>query len=184
MIRLLVLLLTTFLDLPFVRRVRRNHGLEHATIHVLSRRLKNLTLAGRSTMTGFYLYGNVPTADVEAAAQEALRRLRGGEQSLAIHPNCGTGLATAGLLTGVAALAGTAGMRNTLKDRLSRLPSVILLSTLALVLAQPLGLILQQYFTTSGDPGDTEIVDIQRSEMTLPIQGKRLTVHFVRTRSS
>ena len=183
MIRFLALLVTPFLELPFVRRVRRNHGLEHATIHVLSRRLKDLTLAGRSTMTGFYLYGNVPTADVEAAAQEALHRLRGGEHGLAIHPNCGTGLVTAGLLTGVAALAGTKGMRDTFKDRLSRLPSVILLSTFALVVAQPLGLILQQYFTTSGDPGDTEIVDVQRSEMLLPFAGKPLTVHFVRTRS-
>ncbi len=184
MVQLLALLVTPFLKLPFVRRVRRNHGLEHATLHVLSRRLKDLTLAGRSTMTGFYLYGNVSTADVEAAVQEALFRLRGGEHNLAIHPNCGTGLVTAGLLTGVAALAGTAGTRNTLKDRLSRLPSVILLSTFALVIARPLGLVLQQYFTTSGDPADTEIVNIERSEMTLPFAGQRLTVHFVRTRSS
>ncbi len=184
MIHFLTLLTTPLLDLPFVRRTRRNHGLEHATIHVLSRRLKDLTLAGRSTVTGFYLYGNVPTADVEAAAQEALRRLRGGEQHLAIHPNCGTGLVTAGLLTGVAALAGTRGMRDTFRDRLSRLPTVILLSTFALIVAHPLGLILQQHFTTSGDPGDTEIVDIRRSEMLLPFAGQRLTVHFVRTRSS
>ncbi len=184
MIRVLALLITPFLDLPFVRRVRRNHGLEHATIHVLSRRLKDLTVAGRSTVTGFYLYGNIPTPEVEAAVQEALRRLRGGEHSLAVHPNCGTGLVTAGLLSGMAALMGTTGMRNTLKDRLSRLPSVILLSTFALVLAQPLGLLLQQYFTTSADLEDTEVVAIQRSEVALPVPGKRVTVHFVRTRSS
>ncbi len=69
-------------------------------------------------------------------------------------------------------------------DRLSRLPSIVLMSTFALILAQPLGLALQQHFTTLGDPGDTEIVNIDRSEFPIPIAGQRMTVHFVRTRSS
>ena len=37
------------LDLPLIRRTRRNHGLEHATIHMLSNRIKTLQIAGRST---------------------------------------------------------------------------------------------------------------------------------------
>jgi hypothetical protein len=107
-----------------------------------------------------------------------------GERGLALHPNCGTGLVTAGFLTGLASLAGTAGMKRGLMDRLSRLPTIVLLSTMALILSQPLGLSLQQHFTTLGDLGDMEIVNISRSEFPIPLGGQRMTVHFVRTRSS
>ena len=181
MIQFLAVLAAPFLNLPVIRRIRRNHGLEHATIHMLSRKQKNLNIAGRSTNTGFYLYGNVPTGEVEAAAQEALHRMRHGEQGLAIHPNCGTGLVTAGVLTSITALAGTAGMNQSLADRLSRLPTIVLLSTFSLILSQPLGLALQQHFTTLGDPGQLEIVSINRYEFPIPLAGQRLTVHFVRT---
>ncbi len=181
MIQYLALLAAPLLNLRIIRRIRRNHGLEHATIHLLSRKIKNLNMAGRSTASGFYLYGNVSTEEVEQAANEALRRMRAGEHGLAIHPNCGTGLVTAGIMTSMATLAGTAGMKRGVVDRLSRLPSVILLSTLALIAAQPLGLALQYYFTTLGDPGDLQIVNVRRYEFTVPIAGQRLTVHFVKT---
>ncbi len=184
MIQFLAIVMAPVLNLPIVRRIRRNHGLEHATIHILSRKVKNLSMAGRSTATGFYLYGDVSTPEIEAAVREALLRMRAGEYGLAIHPNCGTGLVTAGLLTSFATLLSTAGMRNNLPDRLSRLPTIVLMSTLALILAQPLGLALQQHFTTLGDPGDTEIVDISRSEFPIPLAGQRMTVHFVHTRSN
>lgn len=182
MIQFLAMLATPVLSLPVVRRVRRNHGLEHATIHVLSRRIKNLNMAGRSTAGGFYLYGNVATPEVEAAAHEALRRMRAGEHQLAIHPNCGTGLVTAGVMTSLATLVATTGMRPGPVERLARLPTVILLSTLSLIAAQPLGLALQYHFTTLGDPGSTEIVDVERSEFPVPLGGQRLAVHYVRTR--
>jgi uncharacterized protein YqhQ len=183
MIQFLALLAAPFLNIPIIRRIRRNHGLEHATIHVLSAKTKNLSIAGRSTMGGFYLYGNVSTHDVEAAARQALARMQNGEHSLAIHPNCGTGLVTAGVLTSLAALAGTSNMKNSVPDRLARLPSIILLSTLSLIVAQPLGLALQHHFTTLGDPGSMEVVDVSRSEFPVPVGGQRLTVHFVHTRA-
>jgi uncharacterized protein YqhQ len=181
MIQFLALLATPFLNFPLIRRVRRNHGLEHATIHVLSRNVKNLSMAGRSTVTGFYLYGNVTTEEVELAVREALSRMRKGEHGLAIHPNCGTGLVTAGLLTSVATLVGTTGMKGGFVERLSRLPTVILLSTLSLILSQPLGLALQQHFTTLGDPGSLEVAHISRSEFPIPLAGQRMTVNFIHT---
>ncbi len=184
MIQFLAILVAPLLNLPLVRRIRRNHGFEHATIHILSHKVRNLSMAGRATNTGFFLYGNVPTEEIEAAAQEALQRMKSGEHRLAIHPNCGTGLVTAGFLTSITTMLGTAGMRNSIADRLSRLPSVILLSTISLILAQPLGLALQEHFTTLGEVGDMEIVSINRSEFSVPLAGQRLAVHFVRTRSS
>jgi hypothetical protein len=183
MIQFLAVAVAPILNLPVIRRIRRNHGLEHATIHVLSHKLKTQSMAGRSTAAGFHLYGNIPTHEVEIAVNEALERLRSGEHRLAIHPNCGTGLVTAGTLTSLAALAGTSGMKRGLVEKLTRLPTVILLSTMSLVLSQPLGLALQEHFTTLGDPGDMEFAGINRYELTIPLAGQRLTVHFVRTRA-
>ena len=170
------------LDLPLVRRTRRNHGLEHATIHVLSGRIKDLKMAGRSTDSGFVLLGEAPTEQVEAAVRDALRRMRGGEHSLAIHPNCGTNLVTTGMMTTVAAMIGLSGASR--REAWNRMPTVLLLVMGALLFSQPIGLALQKYITTDGDPADLEVVSIMRSQMQTPLSANPLTVHRVRTTSS
>jgi len=139
--------------------VRRNHALEHATISILMGRLgPDTRLIGRATSNGFYIYGNVPTADVEASAEQGLDRLQSGEAVLAVSPLCGTNLAVAGVLAGLASTV-TAGNRS----RWERLPSVLLASMLAVLAAQPLGRLLQKYVTTSPDLSDTEIVGVRAS---------------------
>ncbi len=170
------------LDLPLVRRTRRNHGLEHATIHVLSGRVKDLKMAGRSTDLGFVLLGEAPTEQVEAAVRDALRRMRGGEHSLAIHPNCGTNLVTTGTMTTLAAMLGLSGASR--RQAWNRLPTVLLLVMGALLFSQPVGLALQKYITTDGDPADLEVVSITRSQMQTPLSTNPLTVHRVKTTSS
>ena len=151
----------TLLDSPLITKIRRNHGLEHATIHLLSRRNNNLSLVGRSDWSGFTLYGSVDTAEVRHAAIEALQRLRRGESDLAVHPRCGTVLATTGLFTGLAAflavsLDGAAGRR----FRWGSIPAVVLAATAAAILAQPIGMLFQKRVTVSGVPGNLEIKDI------------------------
>ena len=80
-----------FLDqIPIVSTVRRNHGVEHATIHVLASRLQNLALVGHATLDGFNLYGEVEADQVDSAANEALRRLRAGDSRL--HDRVGRGI--------------------------------------------------------------------------------------------
>lgn len=170
------------LDVPMVRRTRRNHGLEHATIHILSDKNKRLSMAGRSTDTGFRLFGEVQTSDVEWAVNEALRRMRNGEHSLAVHPNCGTNLVTTGMMTSLAAMVGLAGANR--KESLNRLPTVMLLSMGAILFSQPVGMNLQKYFTTDGRPGNLEVLSITRSEMRTPLSSDPLIVHNVVTHSS
>ncbi|MCK4740661.1 MAG: hypothetical protein KAS80_00085, partial [Anaerolineales bacterium] len=68
--------LHTLRNLPALSRIRRNHGLEHATIHILSQQFPNRRFIGRSNTRGFFLYGDVPADALESAVQEALRRLR------------------------------------------------------------------------------------------------------------
>ena len=160
------------LNLSLVARVRRNHALEHATIHVLTEKHRSLSVVGRSTPSGFYLYGNLTTEMVVEAAQEALARLRAGEHHLAIHPKCGTNLVTAGSMAGLATFVVLGGSK---KRRIDLLPSALLAATAALLLAQPIGPLLQARVTTLADLGDLTIKGVRREER------RNLMVHFVET---
>ncbi len=178
-------MLNELLNQPILSRIRRNHGLEHATLHVLARRFPRVPMAGHSTAAGFRLLGDLPSDAVQEAVDEALGRMRAGEHGLAIHPNCGTNFATAGVLAGLAAGSAMLGSGTRRRDALERLPMAMALATLALIAAVPLGLRIQQYVTTSGEPGDLRVVEITRSKMRLNLPGQRAagaTVHFVRTR--
>jgi hypothetical protein len=171
-------LLRPVLENNYVKRVRRNHGLEHATIHILNR--QRYRLSGRASAEGFFVFGDVPTEKVEKAAEEALRRMKGGQSGLAIHPNCGTNLVvTALLMTTIAAL----GFSNTdRKGAWDRFPIVMVIMMLAAMYSQPLGYQVQEHITTSGDPGDTmQVIRVQRSEMNLPLRDTPLVVHQVYT---
>lgn len=165
------------LEVPYIRRIRRNHGLEHATIHMLTR--KRYRISGHSSGSGFVLFGDVPTDKVEAAVREALMRMRNGERQLAIHPNCGTNLVTAGLLTTSIAALGFMGTNR--RSAWDRFPVVMFFMMMAVMYSQPLGMRVQKYFTTSGEPGEMELIGVQRSETTLPFGGKA-TVHRIITR--
>ncbi len=146
-----------------ITRVRRNHGLEHATVHILQERLGHIAVVGRSDWHGFTLYGPLETTDVSQAAAEALQRLRRGEAELAIHPRCGTGIVATGLLTTLAAfLAMALESGPSRRFRWSSFPAALLAATAAVILAQPLGLVLQEKFTTDGNPGGLEIKTVSR----------------------
>jgi hypothetical protein len=150
----------TFLDRPVLSRLRRNHALEHATIHVLSARFPWASFVGRSDTQGFFLFGNVSGPLVAEAAHDALARLRAGEARLSIHPNCGTNLLTSGVLGASAAYVAFSGTSNS-RSRLGRLPTAVLLMAAALLLAQPLGTALQRNITTEADPGGLQITDVR-----------------------
>jgi len=139
------------------RRMRQHHGIEHATVTLLSQRLPGVTIAARSDLQGFILFGNLDAATLRAAAEEALTRLERGERMLAIHPNCGTNVVTAGLLAGVAALVGGGGRNRSWWDRL---PGAILGATLAMLVAVPVGRWAQENLTTSSDVSGLRIADV------------------------
>lgn len=148
---------------PFAR-VRRNHALEHATLAVLTEKNPALRMAGYSDPGGFWLMGEIETAQVEEGVYLALGRMLGGEHNLAIHPHCGTNLVTAGFLAGAFAWLGMLGAGRSTRERVERLPLVISLVTLGMMVAQPLGPKIQQQVTTSPDMRRIEIVRIERSK--------------------
>lgn len=145
-----------------ISQVRRNHALEHASLQILAEKKKAGRLAGLSDARGFWVIGEVDTEDLVTAVEEAIQRLNQGEHHLAIHPNCGTNLATAGFLGGLAAWLATLNMGKRWQDRLDRLPLVVTLVTLALMVAQPLGPKLQEAVTTDPNLGEMRIIEVER----------------------
>lgn len=160
---------------PFYR-IRRNHALEHATMQVLAEKYPGLRMAGYSDANGFWLVGDVETDRIRHAAEEALARLKGGENTLAIHPHCGTNLVATSLLAGSFAWLGMLGGGKKLRERLERLPFVVTLVTLAVFLSQPLGPFLQARVTTSPVSQGMDLLRIERS------QRGNLPMHRVLTR--
>ncbi|MGD1995592.1 MAG: DUF6391 domain-containing protein [Anaerolineae bacterium] len=153
------------LSFPLVARLRRNHALEHATIHVLSQRYQDLNVVGRSTLNGFILYGDLPTEGVLLAAQHALQRLQAGRRDLAVHPSCGTNLAASGILSGLGTFAALSSRRKEgWKDWLSRLPLVLLVATTGVILGQRLGMVLQAHLTTDPNVDQVQIAGVVREE--------------------
>jgi hypothetical protein len=163
--------------IPFVSRIQRNHGLEHATLHILSKRYPRQSLAGHSDAGGFWIIGDVPIEDVYESVEEGLDRLKEGERQLAVHRNCGTNFVTSGVLAGLAAGIAMLGAGKKTRERLERLPIAMFLATLALIFSQPLGLALQERVTTSADPGDLEVIEIAVARR------GRMKAHRVTTRN-
>ncbi|MDY6875125.1 MAG: DUF6391 domain-containing protein [Chloroflexota bacterium] len=163
------------LDHPAISRVRRNHALEHATIHVLSESHRGPRLVGRASLWGFYIYGDVPTEGVLAAAQEGLQRLKAGRWQMAIHPQCGSNLVVGGTLAGLGASIALIGRPKGCLNRIARLPMAFAAATLGLILAQPLGAVFQARVTTQADVGSLRIVGVTREERA------GVLVHHIRT---
>ncbi len=152
-----------------VSRVKRNHGLEHATIHVLSERHKRFSAQGNSDHRGFHLniYGDVTEDEVRAAVAEAYRRLNAGEHNLAVHPNCGTVLVTTAALATLAAqtmlaLESRREPRMRPVTLINALPGAMVAVVGALIVGRPLGVRLQERYTVDGHLGDLQVADVRR----------------------
>ena len=164
-------------ELPIVSRVQRNHGLEHATLHILSQRYPKRNLAGHSDTGGFWIIGDVSIEDVYESVEEGLDRLRKGEKELAVHRNCGTNFVTSGILAGLAAGVAMLGVGKKTRDKLERIPFAMFFATLAVIFSQPLGMILQEKVTTSAEPGNLQVIEIAVARK------GRMKAHRVTTRN-
>lgn len=139
-----------------VRRTRQHHAIEHATIHMLTEHFPRQPFSGFSDPVGFFIYGDVAQDHVRRAVGDALLRLQAGESELAIHPNCGTNLATTGILVTCAALLAGSGKRNPWE----KFTTILLLVLPALLWGRTLGSRLQSY-TTLADVGNRWVADIR-----------------------
>lgn len=150
--------------------VKQNHALEHATIVLLAKKFPDIRLSGISFAAGFFVFGDIPSEAIQPTAQDALDLLRGEHPELAVHERCGTNLAVAGMLTGLSAMAVAK-----LRRPYSTVNNVILASTAALVLARPLGLMVQRHVTTQTPNSSVRILKVS------PMQLFGAPAHFVST---
>ena len=142
-----------------INAVRQNHALEHATITLLLPKLRHGTrLVGRAGLGGFYLKGDIPTELLEETAYEALRRLQEGDEELAVTPMCGTNHVMAGLAAGVASTIAARGHRG-----LSRFRYAVMASIAAILVAQPLGRLVQKHITTRADLENVSILQVTKT---------------------
>ena len=158
-----------------VSLVRRNHGLEHATLNLLAKEFPTRAFAGHSDQKGFWIIGDISTDKLLETVQLALQRMNAGEKKLAVHPNCGTNFVTAGVIAGTFAWLATLVGGNTFKKKLERWPLLVTIITGSLVAAQPLGPKVQAKITTSGEPGDLKVKQIVRYERPGPVLHRVLT---------
>lgn len=147
------------LDLPLILETRRNHAVEHATLHILAGKYKSQNMAGHSNPAGFFLFGNFDIQDIKSAVKEAIDRLRAGESGLAVHPGCGTNLVTTAFLPGLFAWAPFQRVRSPFW-RLILIPLALSFAVLGFFLSRPLGSWLQANVTTEADLGNLHVVDI------------------------
>jgi hypothetical protein len=145
-------------DLPM--RVRSNHALEHATLHVLQEKGIKSPLGGLSDGGGFWIYGDVKTDTLYEACQEGLTRLINGENNLAVHPNCGTNIAVRGLAAGGLAWIGMLGTGGKLTKKIRRFPIAALMGIIGYQIARPYGPTLQKKITTNADVHGIVITEV------------------------
>jgi hypothetical protein len=169
-------LLAPFLNLPYILRIRRNHGLEHGTIHLLNR--QRYTPSGRAGSGGFIVIGDVPTEKITRAAHDALKRFRNGEKQLAIHPNCGTNLVTTGFILASIGAMGFGGTNR--RSATERFPIVMLAMMIGAIYSLPIGMLLQKHVTTTADMGQLEVISVTRREISIPFAGK-MVIHNITT---
>ena len=148
-------------------RTRQHHALEHATLQLLSQRVRDRYLSGYSDPFGFTVFGEVDEENLRRAVGDALVRLQAGEKKLAIHPNCGTNLVTTAVLVTITAL--TVGRNRNLFERFAMLLLWILPM---LVVGKALGMYLQR-FTTDANVHDRWVAEI------FPVQLGMIQVHRV-----
>lgn len=155
------------MSVTLINRIKRNHGLEHATIHVLSEGYRRFSAQGNSDHRGFHLniYGDVTEEEVRAAVVEAHRRLKAGERHLAVHPNCGTVLVTTAALATLAAqvalLVENRGGRPRPLSLLNAMPGAMVAVVGAIIVGRPLGVRVQERYTVDGDLGDLAVESVR-----------------------
>jgi hypothetical protein len=151
--------------------------MEHATLHILSKKKNSQFFAGHADHRGFRIFGNASTEEVHEAVEEARARLRAGETRLAVHPNCGTNFVASGIMAGCAAWLGMLGTESSLRRKLDRLPIIIMLTTLVLIYSRSLGPFIQEYLTTNANIENLQVIEIMRHDR------GRVTMHRIRTRN-
>ena len=143
-----------------IRRVRRNHALEHATVALMLEEGVRGPLGGYSTPWGFFVVGDLSTEQLGRVVDEALNGLKMGRSEMAISPHCGTNMAVAALFSGVLTRL---ILGKSKEGRWKRLPLVLGAVVVGALLSKPVGNAIQRRFTTLSEMDGLELVSIRKA---------------------
>lgn len=158
-----------------LQRIRRNHAIEHATMHMLSRAGVATRLAARSDWRGMTFYGDVDSATLRRAITDGFVALETGHRGLAVHPRCGSMVSVPFLLGLVTVWLAQSGQRR--GASLSRALLTLAGIASATLLARPLGESVQAHVLTSADTADARLVTI-RPFRRGPLTSHRVTIAY------
>ena len=159
-----------------VRRVRRNHALEHATVTLMLDEGVRGPLGGYSTPWGFFIVGNLSTEQLTRIVHKALESLNAGSSEMAISPHCGTNMAVAALFSGALTRLALGKSR---RVRWKRIPIVLGAIVLGAALSRPVGNAIQRRYTTLADMNGLKVISIRKTWL-----GPNPRLHRVITRMS
>lgn len=165
---------TSLMRISPIAQTRKNHALEHSTIRLLETAAPGSSYSGYSTPKGFWIIGKSDIQRIQETVDLALAKLLNGEKKLAIHPSCGTNLVMSGLMTAAGALITLSGTKKE-SERLRRLSSLILMSSLMLQLSKPLGPWVQENITVDPDMTGMSVIGIDAGEV------RNVPYFFIRT---
>ena len=150
--------------MDMLAHIRKNHAMEHATIHLLTEALPHVSFAGYSFVKGYWILGKAELQDIQKAAEMAHARLKNGESKLAVHPNCGTNIAMIGLCTAAAAMLTSLGEDED-ESPISRFTAFTTAGMIGALAGRPLGPKVQKNITTDPDVKNLSIVSINCSSL-------------------
>ena len=135
------------MTIPWIEALKKNHGLEHATVSLLLERGTRTPIGGYSAPGGFIVWAKAAPNVVADAARDALELLEDGHSDLAVSAHCGTNFVVATVLGGMTAyLAGRGrGLGPIVRG-------TVLGILVAKTLGQPIGKLLQRKVTVTVEP--------------------------------
>jgi hypothetical protein len=161
------------------RRVRKNHAISHGTIRVLEEEYGSLNIEGMPVEEGFSLRGAIDPEMALEAAQTALRRMRGGDESLAFYHRCGITVLLSNTF-----LAFLLFFLFRMLGLFSMLSAIIALAAVYFI-GPRLSMLFQYYGTVSADIGDLDIVGVDVKSEKIAFGGLSMlapTSVFIRTK--
>ena len=147
------------LDLPLILETRRNHAVEHATLHILADKYKNQNMAGHSNPGGVFPLRKLRQTGYSICRNRSDESSPCGRKRAGCPPGLRDKPGDHRVSAGAVCLAPFRGVRST-PWRIVLIPLALSFAVLGFFLSRPVGTWLQAHVTTEADLGNMRVVDI------------------------
>lgn len=159
------------------QRVKRNHALEHATIHCLAAK-SGRRFSGRAAPNGFRIRGRASRAEITAAFNLVRDAVTRGDPLPCVTPRCGSNLVTAYALSMTLLLFVAIWILAFAPPLATRAGALVFVVMTFALLRHPIGNAIQRRFFLAEDFTEVAARDVRK----IPTRTfERGPVHFVET---